>query len=241
MKKRILCVLLLCTLLMTAFPAMAEVYTGSEGMTVTMNANGEIESTFASSDIDRALTALQPGDEITFTVTLHNNHKDTIDWYMLNVVLKSLEDNSIASGGAYEYNLHYVDPKGTDTTLFTSGTVGGEKIAAADLEGLHEATSALKDYFRLGSMATGESGVITLRVALDGESQGNSYQDTIADLKMKFAAEFRNDTQRPPVVGTGDETNLLPYYLLMGGSGLLLLALAIVSLRARKAGKEQSK
>lgn len=239
--KRLICTLLLCVLLLAALPSLAETYTGSAGMTVTMNPNGEVESTFRSSDIDRALTAMQPGDDITFTVTLYNHHKETIDWYMLNVVLKSLEDSSIASGGAYEYDLRYTDPKGVNTTLFTSSTVGGENIAAADLEGLHEATSALKDYFRLGSMANGESGVVTLRVMLDGESQGNSYQDTVADLKMKFAAEFRNDTNQPHVVGTGDETNLLPYYLLMAGSGILLLVLAIISVRTRKTGKERSK
>ena len=41
-------------------------------------------------------------------------------------------------------------------------------------------------------------GIITLEVALDGETQGNSYQDTLADLQMNFAVELRDDLPTQP-------------------------------------------
>ena len=35
-------------------------------------------------------------------------------------------------------------------------------------------------------------------MALDGETQGNSYQDTLADLQMNFAVELRDDLPTQP-------------------------------------------
>ena len=45
--------------------------------------------------------------------------------------------------------------------------------------------------------------MITLEVALDGETQGNDYQDTLADLQMEFAVELRDTPDNPP----GDNPN----------------------------------
>ena len=70
-------------------------------------------------------------------------------------------------------------------------------------EGLKEATSSLKEYFYLDTLSRNQSGVITLEVALDGETQGNDYQDTLADLQMEFAVELRDTPDNPP----GDNPN----------------------------------
>lgn len=236
MKRNLLWInfLLIAALLLATGSATAETYSGADNMSVTLNARGKIVSTFKSSDIDRALVALEPGDSITFRVALRNEYKTSVIWYMLNRVLKSLEDSSVASGGAYTYTLTYTDPEGAVHVLYDSDTVGGEAITAAG-EGLHEATSSLSEYFRLGRMNRGQQGLVTLTVALDGESQGNRYQDTTADLMMKFACEIDSETKKPGVVGTGDETELLPLYLVMVTTGALLLILAIR--RSRKGRK----
>ena len=99
--------------------------------------------------------------------------------------------------------------------------------------GLHEATGALQNYFYLDSLKTGQSGTITLYVALDGETQGNSYQDTLADLQMNFAVEKVGNRK---VVKTGDETRLLPLYVAMLGSGVPLLVMSVQDLRRRREG-----
>ena len=94
-----------------------------------------------------------------------------------------------------------------------------------------------RNYFFLESMKAKSSGTLTLVVALDGESQGNSYQSTFGELKMKFAAEI---TPTRTVVKTGDETNTLPYFIGLGISGIALLWLAVDG-RKRRKSKEDKK
>ena len=176
---------------------------------------------------------------------------------MTNKVLYSLEDrskNSATGGGAYTYTLTYKGHDGETRTLFDSDTVGGENESAAG-EGLHGATNALKDYLYLDTLAKGESGTITLEVALDGETQGNDYQDTLADLQMNFAVELNESgngggsrrrteessssaTRRRQVVRTGDETDLTPFVLASTVSGSLLFLFAVYSQVQRRKKKE---
>lgn len=228
--KKILSALLAVVLAATmAASAYAEELQGSEGWAVSFTTADKMASNFSSSVMDDEVKGIQPGDAITFTVTLRNDNSSETDWYMTNKVLHSLEDRSHAGtkGGAYAYRLTYRGPGGT-RTLYDSDTVGGEQIGQGG-EGLHEATGALQNYFYLDTLKRGQTGVVTLRVALDGETQGNSYQDTLADLQMNFAVE-----KIGKVVKTGDETRLWPLYVLMLGSGALLLVLSVRDLRQRK-------
>ena len=240
MKKKLVLSLLLVVCLLTAMSAAAyaESYTGGAGWTATFTADGKMVSTFKSAELADAIADLQPGDDITVTITLSNQNTETVDWYMYNKVLKSMEDGTAASGGAYSYDLSYVGPGGAVQSLFSSDAVGGEKAGAGDKspEGLHAATGAMEDYFYLGSMAKGQSGVITLRVALDGESLGNVYQSKLADLQMRFGVEVGNRS----FVRTGDETNTLPYLAVMAVSGVVLLSLGFGGLRLRKKGGEKA-
>ena len=126
---------------------------------------------------------------------------------MTNKVLSSLEDtredHEGLSGGAYTYILKFKNTAtGEEKTLFSSDIVGGDNVSAAG-EGLHEATDALKDWFYLDTFANGEGGVLSLRVALDGETQGNDYQDTLAELSMQFAVELIKPEEEPEPGGGG--------------------------------------
>lgn len=69
--------------------------------------------------------------------------------------------------------------------LFDSDTVGGDGG-----DGLYEATDSLDEFFKLCTMAPGGSGYVTLRVKLDGETQGNGYQNTLAKLRLIFAVNI---------------------------------------------------
>ena len=57
------------------------------------------------------------------------------------------------------------------------------------MQGLHEATDNLEEFFYLDQLSSGEEGQISLRVALNGETQGNNYQNTLARLRLNFAVE----------------------------------------------------
>ena len=218
---------LLCALSVTAF---ADSYTGGTGWAATFTADGKMVSTFKSSELADVMANMQPGDDAVFTVTLSNQNQQSVDWYMFNQVLKSMEDGTSASGGAYTYQLSYVGPSGVTRSLYDSEAVGGASVDPKAPVGLHGAGSATADYFYLDTMTKGQTGTVTLRVALDGESHSNVYQSKFADLKMKYAVEVGGRT----FVRTGDDTNAAPYFIAAMGSGALLMLLGFESLRLRR-------
>lgn len=235
-------------------PVSAKEYSGSKDWKVTFTSDAKMISNFKTSDMDDSLSSLQPGDKATFEVELKNEHSTTTDWYMSNKILKSMEDqktNENTKNGAYTYKLEYKSPNSsTSTVLYDSETVGGQQtdeVINNAGEGLHEATDALEDFFYLDTLKKGQTGKVTLTVGLDGETQGNDYQDTLAELQMNFAVELEPETQTTTVTGkgptnivrTGDELRLMPYYIGMIVSGGLLLALTIYSVRRKKKGAGQ--
>lgn len=179
---------------------------------------------------------------------------------MTNEVLKSLEDSqSIAEGGAYGYKLTYVGPDKKETVLYDSETVGGEDAQKG--EGLHQATDALEKYLYLDRLSKGDVASVHLTVKLDGETQGNDYQDTLASLQMSFAADpvtvttvtkkgedkvvnktvtktvqtpTKNIVRSPK---TGDTTQILAISAVALASGVILLILAVVLIKKRKEEK----
>ena len=202
--------LILCLTFGMTQSVSAETFYGNSDWRVTFTGEKKMESNFRTADLNEAVGGLQPGDNIIFTMNLSNANETATDWYMTNEVLYSLEDRSAngqTKGGAYTYRLSYQSSQGgEENVLFDSDTVGGENVSAAG-EGLKEATSSLKEYFYLDTLSQSQSGVITLEVALDGETQGNDYQDTLADLQMEFAVELRETPENPPGDNPGNPGN----------------------------------
>lgn len=178
----------------------AEEYAGAGGWKVTFDGE-RMASNFTTGAMSDTVYGMQPGDVVTLGVALENTADYTTDWYMTNEVLSSLEDSQgVAEGGVYSYTLAYTSGSGAVTTLYDSEAVGGEETTGMEgEEGLHEATDSLEDFFYLDTLASGGSGTVSLTVSLDGETQGNAYQDTLADLQMNFAVER---SQREPGEGT---------------------------------------
>lgn len=260
MKKRIwAAVLSVCLLASAHMTAHAETSYGGSDWSVTFTNDKRMDSNFKSSDMNDVIYGMQPGDTAVITLALNNGNTDATDWYLKNEVLYSLEDrssNSGTKGGAYTYKLSYEGP-GETRTLFDSDAIGGES-GEGGLEGLHQATNGLDDkdpdqqWLFLDTLSNGQAGKVTLEVSLDGDTQGNDYQDTLADLQMSFAVEMstagtnnRGTTPAAPnnprtVVQTGDENELEPYILLACASGGILLAFAaytqITRSRERKGG-----
>lgn len=242
----------------------AETSYGGSDWRVTFTDEKKMESSFKTSDINDTIYGIQPGDNAIVELSLKNENETPTDWYMTNKVLYSLEDRS-ANSGAYTYRLVYTDKDNNESVLFDSDTVGGDQNSGGR-EGLREATAGLEDYFYLDTLDTGDSGKITLEVALEGETQGNDYQNTLADLQMNFAVELNpnavrereetsNDSreivnreqdrtrtsraQGTSVVRTGDESNLTPFVIASSVSGVLFLLLSMYGLMEKK--KEEKK
>lgn len=218
------------------------------GWSVTYTSAGSMSSNFSTANLDQVIPQMQPGDEAVFKISVKNENSRTTDWYLENKILKSMEDNSSASGGAYTYRLTYKDNKtSTETVYYDSQTVGGEDTAQG--AGLHEVTApnGLEDWVYMDRLATGEGGVVELHITLDGETQGNSYQTQTADLSMNFAVELEpaapSTTPTPgrtttTIVKTGDETPITMYLTIAGVAGAILLVLAIVGIKIRKRQSE---
>ena len=199
---------------------------------------------------------MEPGDTVDFHIQLKNEYKQTTDWYMTNKVLESLEDaQTVAEGGAYSYILTYIKQDGTKETLYSSEEVGGETKNASG-EGLHQATNSLKDYFYLDRLKSGQSGEITLKVKLEGETQGNTYQDTLAKLQMNFAVELVDDSTTPgtpdnptktpskkspsrTTVKTGDNSRVLLYSVIALIAGLVCAGAVVYNVRQNREDAEE--
>lgn len=211
-----------------------------------------VENYNASEYVDQ-VSHLQPGDDITFTVSAVHENADAADWYVSNDVITSLENSKAdAEGSNYEYLLQWEGPSKEVRTLYDSEHVGGDRDNASDPEGLNEATDAMDEFIFLENMKKGQSGKITLKVTLDGETEGNAYFDTLAQVKVRFAVEpratdektvhhERTITQNRSLVRTGDETRLFPLYVAMFVSGVALMSLLVWSIRDRRNEKEATR
>lgn len=251
MKGKLISIAMAAVMLMVSpLTVCAEDYMGGDGWNVTFDGE-KMTSSFNSADIDEQIyEKLQPGDSIELHVDLKNTHSGKTDWYMSNEVLQSLEDSqSVAEGGAYTYLLKYVNAAGEETVLYDSENVGGEDTTGG--EGLHQATDSLDEYLYLDRLDSNRSGEVVLQVSLDGETQGNAYQNTLAVLQMNFAVEPVDET---PVVTTvrvpgqltapsgnpvttprtGDTTPLMLFSVMTLVSGLVCVGMVIFFVTKRR-------
>ncbi len=185
----------------------------------------------AKYQVNERIANMEPGDEETFYIRITNNYSSAVRWYMKNIVDRSLEESGYdeTRGGAYSYKLTYSRFNvasgtriGTEYVLFSSDRVGENEDDGR--EGLEEATTNLENYMFLDTLNKGESGLVTLYVKYEGETEGNVYQNTIADISLQFAVELGSTKT---VVKTGDDNNLIPYYIGMIVAGLLFLYFAL--------------
>lgn len=241
MRKKLLCLVMGLVLVAgSSLTVSAEDYQGASGWLADFNGSA-INSNFSRADVADEFNRVQPGDSVEMNVTVHNSDSSQTDWYMTNEIVQTLEDaRASAEGGAYSYRLIYTDGAGAQTVLYDSDTVGGE-TAAGGLEGLHEIAGSTEQYFYLDRLGSGESGRVTLWVQVDGETQGNGYQLTLAELRLNFAVEEVPEAQvRTEVhhrvntinegnvrvvttVQTGDTAQLMLWSSLALGCGLVLL------------------
>lgn len=171
----------------------------------------EMISNFSSSDLEQLFKSIQPGDSADAYVKVLNSSTYETLWYMHNEAIQSLEEScSSAYGGYYSYKLTYTGPSGKKTVLYDSDNIGGEGSA---VEGLNQISKQLKDYFYLDTLQPGEQGEVCLHLQLEGETQGNGYQNTIASLEAQFAVEpTTKETIKVPYTTrpkTGDDSALM--------------------------------
>ena len=177
----------------------------------------EIVSDFDSDIVVKTVRGLEPGDEVTFKVKFENQYPATTHWYMRNEALKTLEESyDRTQNGGYTYRLTHYGPNGEKQVLFDNSEVGGE-AKPADMEGLHQATNALDEWFFIQDLKEDQHGFTELYVKFDGDSEVNDYMDTAGKLLVAYAVELdsTNPEKLRKRVDTGDTNNLLNYVALM--------------------------
>ena len=248
MKKKILCLAMAAIMAVGIHTtAFAETLQGGSDWKVEFNGS-KMSSNFTSADMKKDIFQLQPGDTMELQVGLKNTSEKDADWYMTNEVIQTLEDaQSSAEGGAYEYKLTYVGSDNAEKVLYDSSTVGGEGTSKAG-EGLKQIDSSTQEYFYLVRLASNNTGTVHLTVGVEGETQGNGYQLTLAKLRMNFAVEKvsagKTITKNKIVkttntVRTGDTARVLLFCVLALISGLILLAYGIYTLNKNTKRRRQ--
>lgn len=277
--KRFAAILLGLALLATS--ATAAFADGTQSPAVTFD-GAKLDSNYTDDKIAGQIHSMQPGDSKSFEVEIRNDTASPAAFSLNNSVIQSLEEteNANASGGAYTYELVYnPDDPTTRQVLFSSERIGGSQTgtmgvsarrraprAGGASDGLHEIDSAVGDenietfevngmtYRYLGTLGAHQSGRVRMTVSLDGETQGNNYQNTLASLQLLFAVDPVTSTSRnetvtnrvnrdvTTVVQTGEGSDRLPFVLATGISGLLLVVLGILGMMdGRKAKKAAQK
>ncbi len=156
--------------------------TSESGWEVSFNGKG-FDSDYAKnkSNINNAM----PGDTVNYAIKYTNSSKNEAAFYMNADVVKTLEDGSKASGGAYSYKITN-EIAGKTSTIIDSETVGGDP---SEVIGLDQVNGKGGTYFSLGKLGVNESGSVKIEVLLDGNSQTNDYMSTLAKINVKFGAE----------------------------------------------------
>ncbi len=202
----------------------------------------DIQSSLDEGEVVKAFRDLQPGDDITVSVEYRNEYGKSTDWYMANEVVQTLEKTDkakivqgtdTAENGGYTYSLIQTDKDGKETVLFSNEEVGGD-ARPGGMEGLEQATNALDEWFYLETLEEGKSGVVTLSVKFDGETEVNDYMETEGEVLMRFAVELtkaggtdKKKHEEKNGTKTGDLFPLWVFFLLMMLSGIAMLLLLL--------------
>ena len=236
-------------------PVSAKTYPEKDpGWYVTYTTLGTWNSNITSGRIAHTLSLMEPGDEVIYKITVKNENAKTTYWYLQNKVIESLEDGAAAAGGAYTYRLSYTDNKTKKETVYVdSSSIGGEADSPAGV-GLHQATYGIEEeWLYMDALASGESGVVTLQIKLDGETFGSEYMGVGGEsaeptLSLQFAVEL--EASAVPGGGggggywgvgsakTGDDTPIALYLTLAAAGVAILLALIFGLKRRRRADEE---
>lgn len=177
---------------------LAAVCVFSFGMTTTVMADTIPASTSVTydgktlsnekTDLTEIIKNVQPGDTASISVDLYNNSSNSTYYYLTTSIVKSLEESSSASNGAYTFSLVYQNADGSETVLYNNDTVGGENTTNG--VGLKQVQITDSDsYVYLDGIPAGGKGKILLNITLDGNTQDNSYMNTLAELQLRFAVE----------------------------------------------------
>lgn len=261
MKKKLTILIPFCLVIFMAM-AMAQIASAAEVSGDVEFDGKQLNIHYSQAEFQNALASLLPGEEASLTLSLSNNSDKTTDWYVENQVVKAFEEGIEASGGAYAYEILYIDQSGKKNVIYSNDKVGGE-----DSKGLYEATDSTDKYFYLTRLASGGMGVFKINIKIDGETVSNEYQNSIADINVNFGVEVVDEKAAPNdsdntktsdktkktskkvtstpsktphnLIKTGDDTKMTIYIMLFALAAIALCVVVFSWARERKGGSNE--
>ena len=175
---------------------------GTSDLTVAYTSSENMEYTAGS--LDGVFSGMAPGDEKTATIEIQNNSGHAANISISQETVKALEDANTASGGAYTYDLSYVDAEGNKVSLMTT-VAGGYSGDTASKNGLKD-IDELKDYTMISRLENGGKTYVYLTLGMDGEGIKNGYKNTAGQMDLKFMASYVDPDTGKVVYTTTTET-----------------------------------
>ena len=191
MKKVFICLLAALMLMAAGAGAFADSMKNEEKYTAEFTGNELSIIGYDEGKIAEIVNSMQPGDDVTITIYLRNSSSGSVAWYMHNEAIKTMEESvSSAAGGLYTYRLTYTDTSGKVLkTFYDSSKIGGELTGASAPEGLNQINDKLKDWFYVDTFSPKQERMVQFYISLEGETQGNIYQNAAATIQARFAVE----------------------------------------------------
>lgn len=188
---------------------------------------GDTFETLGKDATKSTISGTMPGDTLKYVVTYSNAYDKTTDFFLNAEVLSSLEDGAKndatttekAAGGAYSFSVKYT-ANGTTETIYDSDTVGGDSVVS---QGLNQ-TNKDNAYVNVGRLTKGQSGVVTIEIKLDGNSQDNSYMEKLAKMNVQFAVQDSSEVDgKHTVIHKENETKRTVVYRIPGGKQVVYI------------------
>ncbi len=163
-----------------------EVQAAGSDLVVAYTADENME--YVSDNLADAFAGIAPGETKKAVIEIQNNSSHAANISISQETIKALEDASTATGGAYTYDVEYVDVNGETVSLMQT-VAGGYSNGAASNAGLKD-VDELKDYTIISRLESGEKTYVYLTLGVDGKGVSNNYQSTNGDLGLKFMASY---------------------------------------------------
>lgn len=159
----------------SAFPVSA-----ADADVITFDGNAKQFVTNISGDLENGFENMLPGEQRTLRLELENQSSEELKFFMSSDILQT----DIAEKGDKQAVYDFMIAR--DGEAFFEAVIGGENEQNISIgkEYLTEDRNIL-----LATLKKGQSTVVEISIALDGDSMGNTYMNTEGALSLRFSAE----------------------------------------------------
>lgn len=210
-----------------------DVYVDKEGKLQTQNLNFDAFENMAS------------GESATEVISVANKSDETVNFYVSQNTIQSLEQSNNTNGAAYEFGLSVGSSKDDARLLLSKETGGYDVNGKASDEGLTD-IKEIEGYTFFKTLKPGESTNLYMTLYLNGEGNDINYANAVGKIQLGFKIDTYS--HQPSIieqiktntvykyVKTGDENHVLIYLAGLVAGAIIVSAWAVKKHRKKVAG-----